>query len=544
MAYTSKNQSYQPYDETEDDQQQPGSPSIFPGPRQNYRAVGNPSASRFVTSTNDSKKAAQQDRDFSYGRYSDLDSTLNDAYDRSNGEYDRYSNAGDQMNDDLYSHPGYNQNQMNQITQYNGSLDGLQQSQDEADSNYMTGDERSAYFNDPDRAKNQNFRPGYESSIQNDGFDRQNEATQYAEDIYGDNVHPSDSLLAGNYEGKINSALADGSKGIAGALDKQDAAVNKGDLTLTPDFADRYRMSDADKQDMITAAGQDAGAMYRGQIDELGRKAAADGTNAVGVATAQQRMLKQASISGADAMTRARVAANAAQADREMGYQQARVGANQGYSDRAASVAGNRASTIAGQEDRNLGAYAQQENLRQAGVQAANSAGAAKSQYVGNAKMTNARNQANDAVGLAVDQSNRGYAMDQASEKAQSDRNLTAAQQRIAGSQYNQTQRYGRGMDRFGIQSGQQQKAVDAQRADQQEARGYVTNKQGMAQQNSQFNAGQRTGLYGQANQAGNTATGNQLKYDQIQAGKPSFWDRLTGVVSGAAKGAAAAYGG
>src|SRR5206468_611329 len=145
MAYTSKNQSYQPYDETEDDQQQPGSPSIFPGPRQNYRAVGNPSASRFVTSTNDSKKAAQQDRDFSYGRYSDLDSTLNDAYDRSNGEYDRYSNAGDQMNDDLYSHPGYNQNQMNQITQYNGSLDGLQQSQDEADSNYMTGDERSAY---------------------------------------------------------------------------------------------------------------------------------------------------------------------------------------------------------------------------------------------------------------------------------------------------------------------------------------------------------------------------------------------------------------
>lgn len=196
-------------------------------------------------------------------------------------------------------------------------------------------------------------------------------------DEYGQNLSGQVGNYA-NYTGSgldtLKSGLQDSQKGFS----KLDSAVNNPDLAFDPNGTEK-QLTDADVQEMKTAAGTRVGNQYRSAQDQLQRNAAAGGnTSALALAAGRESLDAQSAAQQGDAETSADIAARQAQMQQAQSIEQQREAAantQTGYRSGAATQEQSQeqnAATTAG-----TAAIGAGEAVGQAGINASNAYGQA-----------------------------------------------------------------------------------------------------------------------------------------------------------------------
>ena len=157
-----------------------------------------------------------------------------------------------------------------------------------------------------------------------------------------------DAALPGN----VRASLQAGAAGIRGTVDP-----NR--LRASSEFLSRYDWTPEDTERLAEQAGRTVAQRTLADQEALERAAAAEGnTSPMAVAAAKARTRLQGNIAAGDTMTNARIAARQNELAALMGREQVRLGAEQGYSDRAREAE----TTISG---RDLNSLYNTEELRQ-----------------------------------------------------------------------------------------------------------------------------------------------------------------------------------
>lgn len=271
-------------------------------------------------------------------------------------------------------------------------------------------------------------------------------------------------------------------------------------INVSDKFLQDYQMSPEEQQGYLTGAAMDVRTANQAHEDALGRAARAAGVDPVGAAAMGERMHRQAAADSADAMTKARIAANQERARRLQTGEQMRVNAAQG----AGALTNSAESGIM-----NRGISA--EDLAR-GTQ----------------------------IGTERSIADRGMGMERNIDTTNSDRARYLSENRQAGAAYNSGQRFNRGSYIYGNRNANETNYANARRQDQQEGRGYLGQQQAMTNANANHAMDQRVGLYGTQQQAVEGATRNRA----VAEGTPGLGERIFGTVLGAASNAAKAFGG
>lgn len=519
--------------------------SLQPQPR--YQRPNRQNPVRFFNQTDNTRDQVRQDRDFAYRGYEDLKGEGDDYYDRTQTEYDNSRDRSDAAYDDLNSRPGLTPEQRANLSQYDSELDGLQLGDSEYEAAHYNAGEREAITGDPRAARERNFRPEYENAVLNDMQGRRRTALDQTASDYQFSYDPDRLRSSDQYGDDVRGAVDEFGSSSGSAIDDYESsagdAVSRDRLALDPAFRDRYRMSDSQKQRMVTAAGQDVGAAYKAEQDRTHRASAAAGIDPVGSSILAQRTMKQSTIGAADAMTRARIGADEAQADREKTIEGMRLDAERGYSDRAVRVAEGVADRKLSAADRLAGrkvdAYGDVESARMRGEETVAGLNTRRTEYLGNMKDRAETEMGRDQVDQARDHAVRGYDYDRDAENASAERAALLARDRVNNERYAQDQRYQRGMDRFGVRYGREQAGVNATREDQREARGYFTGQTNAARGERQSAMQTKVGIFNSGTAAAQGATGNAISEQRRKDAKPTFWDRLSTGLSNTARIAA-----
>lgn len=380
---------------------------------------------------------------------------------------------------------GYTQDQQNNILQSQG----LQDVADQLPGNQLTDQERQGIQGDPNAAYNnfnQNYSHAVDGAANNAGDQVQGVVKQY-------NAYSTPILQYGRDQVAQNAA-------------------NPG-LTPTSEYLRQAGMSDQQVNDIAESAARGVGAQYGSAQDQLRQNAMASGNvSPLALGSAMGALTRNSAASQADALTKARLDALAAQRQAATGIQNTQLQAGQ-YQAGLGTQAG-------------LGIMnaALQNNQYQTG--AASTAG----QYAGNQKTNAAQFNATTGTGL----------------QSQAEQNSSNRAAQIAGNRQSINQ--GNQQTELGINnatSGRYQTAYQPWVAAQQEGR--------------QAAVGQQAGYQGQANQANNFRLQGQQVTNQGTGNAASGYQNwgpnsssglqmvgaaanMLGAVTGAARNGAEAY--
>lgn len=185
------------------------------------------------------------------------------------------------------------------------NVPGLEQlssvSPDEANANFLTGDEQTAIQGDPRAAA-----------------DTESAAL--------------DSATGARYGGGLQSQ-------VAGTGTKLDSITSNPNLSLDPNFESNYDMSPAEQQDIVNSAARNVSQVSQGNEEAAVRANNAAGIGPLGMAAVNARMSRAASSDSAAAATNARIAASQEAASRLQTAQGMKLGAAQTQaSDKAAAT--------------------------------------------------------------------------------------------------------------------------------------------------------------------------------------------------------------
>lgn len=377
----------------------------------------------------------------------------------------QYQQAANEAYGQLAANPGYNPDLEKQINQdygqYRTSAEALGQQ-------FLSPTEQAQISGNPYVSMSY-LNPEKLEGMQGQYQDQAMNAVGRLKQGLNDAIDPSVLKQSQSYQNSVT--------GATGALN---AAANDSANTIDPSFAAR-QMSDADVQEMKTAAGTNVGNRYRSSMDEINRNAAASGLSAGATADSMERMNRASAVDSADAMTNADIAAKQAQFGRAQSIEQQRA-AEQQYATGAKMSAAATGAGLAGQE----------ESMRQAGEQ-----------YLTGAKMGAA------ATGgqAEINQSNTGYqnfsnaeqfnqqmgaSYAKAAEQAASDRAGTIAANRQATTQNVENTAYNQGVQTAQATSQGAQTVGNAQISGQNAYRNFLTGEQGAAQTGATTAAGQQ----------------------------------------------------
>lgn len=464
----------------------------------------------------------ENDRGFAFGRGDELyqnakDRGANEAQVRSN-----YRAYGDEVYDPLIGgQGGYNADEAAAINNA-GELDQFMTTDQEYGDNYLSPEEREAISGRPwDRAAY--FNPEAMDAVQTDSEGRQRGAVDEMQGAL-DGTVTDDLNLSDEYSQGVDSTLAGTAAGVRGAYDPAAIRADKAAL-------DKIRMSDQEKQDIVTGAGISSGVGYRAATDEAERGARAAGIDPLGAASIRSRNERRAAAAGADAMTMARIAAGNAGASRETTAENLR-----GAGERAAADIGTRTELALGNQA--LDATTTREGLRLGTSRDVSTRRADNARTVGGAKQqgeqtinSQRRQQQQYNTSLGTDIAT-GIERD-AAERAE---RIAANRQTTAGR--NQGTRFQQGATR--VAAGQQgaQTVADARRGDAREGRLYLQSQGAQANANAQGEYNRQANIYAtqvQGTQGTTTAA-------QRQQSQPKWWEKLIG--AGASAAGAAAGGG
>lgn len=259
----------------------------------------------------------------------------------------------------------------------------------------------------------------------------------------------------GQYGQNVNDSLGNLKTGLNSAQDKfskLDTAVNNPALAFDPNGTEK-QLTDADVQEMKTAAGTRVGNQYRSAEDTLMRQAAAQGnTSPLGVAAARARLEAQSAAGQGDAEVNADIAARQAQQDR------------------AAQIEAQREGAVNTQTGYRAGAATTEQAQAQNAAALSGTQGVQAQQVLGSA-----------ALGQRNTETAQKSAASTAFDTANSQRSQDIAQTRIAGE----------GAYRSG-----------------------VAQQQGLAQQGGQKAVDQQQGAANQVTSGLNTSTANRANYE------------------------------
>lgn len=238
----------------------------------------------------------------------------------------------------------------------------------------------------------------------------------------------------------------------------------------------------------------------------------------------QSRLQREAASGAGDQMTRARVQADAAAADRMARGEDMRLRYGQNLAgmqtDAALQVGNQRRSALTTGEQMRLDANRDIGNRRFDAARIGGQAG------MDTADRNAATSLENERFLMQTGMQGQQQADDRASDRAQA-----VATNRQDVTRYGQATRYGQGMDINQAQSGRNQQVADARRQDSQEARGYVTGRQGQSQQAVQAGLNRRGDLYATRAGAVGRNTGNKIQAE----GTPGKGERIVSGIIGAA---------
>jgi hypothetical protein len=440
---------------------------------------------------------------------------------------------------------GYSPEEM-ELIRGEADLGELQMTPEEAQGAYLTGEEQAGVAGDP-YARMNYYRPDYLNQMQMGAEGAQRGAAQGLGSELRGVAGSRASALGEDYLPQLSETLNRGDtavqQGIEGTEGAVRGAIDRRLLAQNPELAGNYRMSDAEKQDIITGAGISAGTGYRAAIDSTERAARAAGTDPLGVAAYRARTEREMAGEAGDAMTQARIQADREQAQREMALEQNRQQAEQylaGATVGAEQDLGSR--RLAAQNTalgRRLGAMSEAEQMRMGGerdianrrMQAASEAGQAN---IGTERAIQGQQQQVGQFNVRTGMEGAGASEAAAAERA---RNLAGNRQQTQ--QYLSGQRYGRGMDINQLRSGRAQQIANTRLGAQQQARGFFGGLQEQANTNVGQEANRQGNLYGTQGQLREGASRGYLQASQA----PRWWERAIGAGAqavGAASGAGA----
>jgi hypothetical protein len=330
----------------------------------------------------------------------------------------------------------------------------------------------------------------------------------------------------------LNSAtgqLDERLQGAQGKFGKLDAAVNDAGLEFDPNGTMK-QLTDADVQNIKSAAGRRVGNMYQNEADDAVRRAAAAGTSPMAVAAARGRLANSAAAAMGDSESDAYIKALQAQYDRASGIEGQRLGAEQ---TQAGMRAGAATTEQAAAQDAAL--QSGRAGIEAAGLLGTQTIGAARD--VGQAGI-DAANQygqySTNTVGQMTDRAT------QAATNSAANQNAVILNNQDARKGMAQT-RYGQGVDTAKANAQGAQAIGDKRVAGQAAYRSGVTEQQGMAQQGGQKAVDQQNTAYGTRAGALSANAANRGQFDNAA---PGALGKTGSQLLGAIAGVASSYAG
>lgn len=406
----------------------------------------------------------------------------------------------DQALSDLKTTPGYTPQEASQI---NVDYGGNKTSQDDLGKQFLTSGEQAGIAGDPN------------APVGVAGAGTAAEGAQL--NAYGANV--GNQLAA--YQSNLGGQVQNYQQGVGGAVDslgsgldsaqdkfgKLDSAVSDPSLAFDPNSTEK-QLSDADVQQMKTAAGTRIGNQYKTAQDQLQRNAAAAGnTSPLAIAAANARLQTQEASDQGDAETNADIAAKQAQYDRASGIEGQRYGetsATQGMKAGAATTEEQAAQAAAG--------LAGTQGISAA--EAAGQAGIGASEAYNNTALSGIQNYGQTATSTAADMSKQNTAAATTAEEQAAQRAAALAANRQSTQSNVSNTEYGQGMQT------QQATSQGAQATGNARIQGNQSYLQGVAGQGAQAQTGgatavsQQLGAYGTQTTGVNNSTAARANYE------------------------------
>lgn len=453
------------------------------------------------------------------------------------GAYGSGYNESQQALSRLGATPGYTDEERQQIIREQ-QLQGLQNGYD-PNSNFLTGDEFSSIYGDPNAAMRA-YDPGTLSQL---GVSSDANTRAAAGQTAG-NLRSNVSQLGKELDQSVDRSKlglsGDYAKGVSNVLNTSAGDIHKSldpsKLGISSDYSDALQFTPQDEEDIVDAAGTSEGNRFAGEEQNLRQKAIEQGnTSPAALAAMQERLNLQEGSAAGDAMTDARIKAKQARMGAAQGLEATRLGAEQylsGQGVQGAEYLGNLgASEVGQQEQMRLGT---EEDI--AGRQAQNALakgqlGSQAEMFAGQQNLANENAIAGRDIGIEQGNQATGQKLLGAADQAASDRSASLAGNRQATEQGNQANTFNRGMQVQG-----QLAAGNKGVADQRIAgnAGYLAgqqHQQDMAQAGQTASRNTQLGTYNAENSGANQATQTGLAASQ----KPGLFDKIVGTAIGAA---------
>lgn len=316
--------------------------------------------------------------------------------------------------------------------------------------------------------------------------------------------------------------------GVYGAIDSSDAAanaaINKGELNISQDFVDKYRMSPEDMRRIEVAGALGVKESGQAAIDRATEQAKAAGMNPLGLTALTERVRKQTAADAADQLMKGRLAANTAAAERENVIEQTRLGAAGRYADMAGSMAmrqgDRRAGIMTDVERMNLDTERDISNRLRDNATVVGGAGLSAEQGI-------------NAQGRQVNQYYTGMGTDIATgvdrDYRQTARDI--AQNRVGGTQARSNDRFRNLTYTDTARTNRGAGAAGARRDDRNLGFSWLGGQQETYNRNAQSGYDRQLQGYGQQNSAMLNSDQARENYER----RPKWWERALGAAAGAA---------
>lgn len=417
----------------------------------------------------------------------------------------QYQSAQDQALQQLQQTPGYTPEEASKIgvdySQYKTGQDALGKQ-------FLTGDEQAGIRGDPTAPqKKAEEGTAAEGTILNNYQANLGAQVGQAQGWGG--------AAYGQYGQRLDKSVGDLGTGLdtaQGKFGKLDTAVGDKALGFDPNQTEK-QLSDADVQEMKTAAGTRIGNQYRSAEDRLRQDAAAAGnTSPLAIEAGRLRLQAQEAADQGDAETAADIQARQAQYERAAGIESQRLGATQTQAGMKATAA-----TTEEQAAQNAAALA-----GVTGVQAATTygqAGVNQANVEGQEGIQAAETYGQTSTATAADMANRNYQAAAAAEQTAAQREAALAQNRQqTQTGVNQTG-YQQGMETGQATAAGATNVGQARIAGQGAYRSGVAQQQGLAQQGGQTAVQQQLGAYGTQTQGVNASQAARAGYENAGPG-------------------------
>lgn len=404
-------------------------------------------------------------------------------------------------------------------------LDSLQQTEDEANSNYLTGAEEAGIRGDTGAAYSQlgkdeagidlasNNRDLYTRGQFNAGRDLTNQALDAQDAGVRGAVGRQRELSNATLGGEANNARK---------------YLDPNALNTSSEYNNAYNFGDRDMQDIVDKAGRTVGYGATADEDRLLQDANAQGnTSPLALQAARNRIRQTGAVNSADAMTDARIGAKRLYLDTAQGKENTRLGAAQNYANLGTGT------------ELNLGqdALSMQDTLGAAEIGAESYLGDQRlktQQSLGQQGTQLEKDLGQSHIDIGTKGAEMNLAAGQAKDAANSARAGQIATNRQAATKTNQDTRYGRGMDIYGKESAANTDFSNARLGQEAEYRKTLADRQAQAAQGTQVGNQQRGANFGTQTSAINAAEGNAITNYKV----PSATEKILGTIASLVPGA------